>query len=166
MTFVLPLNSWFYLLFNVIVMLICWPLTIYRHSLATEVQVLIFNATLLLTVWDHFVIIFFEVFWSIKTLFQFLRLSWDTHPSMVYILMTTHWGLLAPNLVVSVVGGEGRTKLKTWVREVIRQGLVKASQSTGEHTAVAYHFSNSLAISRKAEFKFWAFVCKYSKQLK
>uniref|UniRef100_H3DCK7 Uncharacterized protein n=1 Tax=Tetraodon nigroviridis TaxID=99883 RepID=H3DCK7_TETNG len=62
---------------------------------------------------------------------HFLRLSWDTPPSMVYIMMTAHWGLRAPNLVVSVVGGEGRTKLKTWVREVIRQGLVKASQSTG-----------------------------------
>ncbi|XP_010749717.2 transient receptor potential cation channel subfamily M member 4 [Larimichthys crocea] len=61
----------------------------------------------------------------------FLRLSWDTPPSMVYTLMTAHWGLPAPNLVVSVVGGEGRTKLKTWVREVLRQGLVKASQSTG-----------------------------------
>ncbi|XP_072230099.1 transient receptor potential cation channel subfamily M member 4-like [Leuresthes tenuis] len=61
----------------------------------------------------------------------FLRLSWDTQPSMVYTLMTTHWGLPAPNLVVSVVGGEGRAKVKTWVREVLRQGLVKASQSTG-----------------------------------
>uniref|UniRef100_A0A3B4XAH5 Transient receptor potential cation channel, subfamily M, member 4b, tandem duplicate 1 n=1 Tax=Seriola lalandi dorsalis TaxID=1841481 RepID=A0A3B4XAH5_SERLL len=62
---------------------------------------------------------------------HFLRLSWDTSPSMVYTLMTAHWGLPAPNLVVSVVGGEGRTKVKTWVREVLRQGLVKASQSTG-----------------------------------
>ncbi|KAM9837818.1 transient receptor potential cation channel subfamily M member 4-like [Aulostomus maculatus] len=61
----------------------------------------------------------------------FLRMSWDTPPSMVYTLMTTHWGLPAPNLVVSVLGGEGRTKVKTWVREVLRQGLVKASQSTG-----------------------------------
>ncbi|XP_053269192.1 transient receptor potential cation channel subfamily M member 4 [Pleuronectes platessa] len=61
----------------------------------------------------------------------FLRMSWDTPPSMVYTLMTTHWGLPPPNLVVSVVGGEGRTKVKTWVREVLRQGLVKASQSTG-----------------------------------
>uniref|UniRef100_A0A8C2YXA9 Transient receptor potential cation channel, subfamily M, member 4b, tandem duplicate 1 n=1 Tax=Cyclopterus lumpus TaxID=8103 RepID=A0A8C2YXA9_CYCLU len=61
----------------------------------------------------------------------FLRLSWDTPPSMVYTLMTAHWGLPLPNLVVSVVGGEGRTKVKTWVREVLRQGLVKASQSTG-----------------------------------
>uniref|UniRef100_A0A667X605 Histidine rich calcium binding protein n=1 Tax=Myripristis murdjan TaxID=586833 RepID=A0A667X605_9TELE len=61
----------------------------------------------------------------------FLRMSWDTPPSMVYTLMTAHWGLPAPNLVVSVVGGEGRAKVKTWVREVLRQGLVKASQSTG-----------------------------------
>lgn len=61
----------------------------------------------------------------------FLRLSWDTPPSMVYTLMTVNWKLPSPNLVVSVVGGEGRTKVKTWVREVIRQGLVKASQSTG-----------------------------------
>ncbi|XP_032358536.1 transient receptor potential cation channel subfamily M member 4 [Etheostoma spectabile] len=61
----------------------------------------------------------------------FLRLSCDTPPAMVYSLMTAHWGLPIPNLVVSIVGGEGRTKVKTWVREVIRQGLVKASQSTG-----------------------------------
>ncbi|CAL1599365.1 unnamed protein product [Knipowitschia caucasica] len=61
----------------------------------------------------------------------FLRLSWDTSPEMVYTLMTVNWNLPAPNLVVSVVGGEGRAKVKTWVREVIRQGLVKASQSTG-----------------------------------
>lgn len=75
-------------------------------------------------------------FQSIKYPFclsQFLRLSWDTPPSMVYTLMTTHWGLPSPNLVVSVVGGEGRSKLKPWVREVLRQGLVKASQSTGKH---------------------------------
>ncbi|XP_041830488.1 transient receptor potential cation channel subfamily M member 4-like [Melanotaenia boesemani] len=61
----------------------------------------------------------------------FLRLSCDTQPSMIYNLMTNRWGLPAPNLVVSVVGGEGRTKMKKWVREVLRQGLVKASQSTG-----------------------------------
>ncbi|XP_037547333.1 transient receptor potential cation channel subfamily M member 4 [Nematolebias whitei] len=58
----------------------------------------------------------------------FLRLSWDSSPSMVYTMMTTHWNLPAPNLVVSVVGGESRTKVKTWVREVLRKGLVKASQ--------------------------------------
>ncbi|KAF3704475.1 Transient receptor potential cation channel subfamily M member 4 [Channa argus] len=62
---------------------------------------------------------------------HFLRLSWDTAPERVYNLITAQWGLPAPNLVVSVVGGEERTTMKTWVREVLRQGLVKASQSTG-----------------------------------
>uniref|UniRef100_A0A8C4ZH00 Transient receptor potential cation channel, subfamily M, member 4a n=1 Tax=Gadus morhua TaxID=8049 RepID=A0A8C4ZH00_GADMO len=61
----------------------------------------------------------------------FMRLANDTAPSIVYNLLTRHWGLPSPNLVVSVVGGEGMEKVKTWVREVLRQGLVKASQSTG-----------------------------------
>lgn len=75
-----------------------------------------------------------HVYFCLSRGYQFLRLSWDTNPSMVYTLMTAHWGLPSPNLVVSIVGGEGRTKVKTWVREVLRQGLVKASQSTGKHT--------------------------------
>ncbi|XP_062388181.1 transient receptor potential cation channel subfamily M member 4a [Sardina pilchardus] len=62
---------------------------------------------------------------------HFLRLSCDTAPQIVYTLMTAHWGIPAPNLVVSVVGGEGREALKPWVREVLRQGLVRAAQSTG-----------------------------------
>ncbi|KAM6957788.1 transient receptor potential cation channel subfamily M member 4a [Aplochiton taeniatus] len=61
----------------------------------------------------------------------FLRLSCDTPPQIVYTLMTAHWGVPSPNLVVSVVGGEGCVKVKSWVREIVRQGLVKAAQSTG-----------------------------------
>uniref|UniRef100_A0A673NHS2 Transient receptor potential cation channel, subfamily M, member 4a n=1 Tax=Sinocyclocheilus rhinocerous TaxID=307959 RepID=A0A673NHS2_9TELE len=61
----------------------------------------------------------------------FLRLAHDTPPDNVYSLMTSQWGLPIPNLVVSVVGGEGKEKVKPWVREVIRQGLVRAAQSTG-----------------------------------
>lgn len=62
---------------------------------------------------------------------KFLRLAHDTPPDNVYSLMTTQWGLPIPNLVVSVVGGEGKEKVKPWVRDVIRQGLVRAAQSTG-----------------------------------
>lgn len=65
---------------------------------------------------------------------QFLRLSWDTPPATVYSILTNHWGLPSPNLVVSVVGGVGKSKIKTWVREVLRQGLVRAAQSTGTNT--------------------------------
>ncbi|XP_019899977.2 transient receptor potential cation channel subfamily M member 4 isoform X2 [Esox lucius] len=62
---------------------------------------------------------------------NFVRLSCDTLPPVVYQLMTSHWGVRSPNLVVSVVGGGGNEKVKTWVREVLRQGLVRAAQSTG-----------------------------------
>ncbi|XP_077390713.1 transient receptor potential cation channel subfamily M member 4a [Festucalex cinctus] len=61
----------------------------------------------------------------------FLRLSCDTQPQFIYTLMTTYWALPSPNLVVSVVGGEGCENVKTWVREVLRNGLVRAAQSTG-----------------------------------
>ncbi|XP_076000430.1 transient receptor potential cation channel subfamily M member 4a [Genypterus blacodes] len=64
---------------------------------------------------------------------HFLRLSCDTPPEMVYTLMTAHWGLPFPNLVVSLVGGGGGggDRIKTWVRDVLRNGLVRAAQSTG-----------------------------------
>ncbi|KAF3699526.1 Transient receptor potential cation channel subfamily M member 4 [Channa argus] len=61
----------------------------------------------------------------------FLRLSCDTPPELVYKLMVTQWGLPSPNLVVSLVGCEGQEKMKTWVRDVLKNGLVKAAQSTG-----------------------------------
>uniref|UniRef100_A0AAY5F5E7 Transient receptor potential cation channel, subfamily M, member 4a n=1 Tax=Electrophorus electricus TaxID=8005 RepID=A0AAY5F5E7_ELEEL len=61
---------------------------------------------------------------------HFIRLSCDTPSKIIYDLMTSDWGLSAPNLVLSVVGG-GREKVKGWVREVLRQGLVRAAQSTG-----------------------------------
>ncbi|KAG7325505.1 hypothetical protein KOW79_011821 [Hemibagrus wyckioides] len=66
-----------------------------------------------------------------KKLSYFLRLSCDTPPAIVYSILTNHWDLQPPNLVVSVAGSGGRIKVKTWVREVLRQGLVKAAQSTG-----------------------------------
>uniref|UniRef100_A0A8C5G230 Transient receptor potential cation channel subfamily M member 4-like n=1 Tax=Gouania willdenowi TaxID=441366 RepID=A0A8C5G230_GOUWI len=62
---------------------------------------------------------------------HFLRLSCDTPPELVYTLMTSHWGLPSPNLVVSVVAGDGHEKIKPWVKDVLRNGLVRAAQSTG-----------------------------------
>ncbi|KAF7697684.1 hypothetical protein HF521_004194 [Silurus meridionalis] len=62
---------------------------------------------------------------------HFLRLSCDTPSPLVYALLTQHWALPSPNLVVSVVGGIGKEKVRSWVRDVVRQGLVRAAQSTG-----------------------------------
>ncbi|KAM9456871.1 transient receptor potential cation channel subfamily M member 4a isoform 2-T2 [Clarias gariepinus] len=61
----------------------------------------------------------------------FLRLAFDTPAHLVYNILTKNWGLPAPNLVLSVVGGVGQEKVRSWVREVVRQGLVRAAQGTG-----------------------------------
>lgn len=79
----------------------------------------------------------FSVF-IVPPFLQFLRLSNSTLTSRVYEMMTVHWKLTQPNLVVSVVGGEGRSKVRGWVREVLRQGLVKAAQSTGVLSFLVY----------------------------
>ncbi|GCC31326.1 hypothetical protein chiPu_0009783 [Chiloscyllium punctatum] len=62
---------------------------------------------------------------------KFVRLSSDTEPAIVYTLITQFWGIPPPNLVVSVVGGERSLKMKTWLKDILRRGLVKAAQSTG-----------------------------------
>ncbi|KAG9471145.1 hypothetical protein GDO78_015679, partial [Eleutherodactylus coqui] len=62
---------------------------------------------------------------------KFIRLSNETDPSTVYNLITHTWRIPPPNLVVSVVGGDGDFKMKTSLKDILRKGLVKAAQSTG-----------------------------------
>ncbi|KAM4651905.1 transient receptor potential cation channel subfamily M member 4 isoform 2-T2 [Discoglossus pictus] len=62
---------------------------------------------------------------------KFIRLSNDTDSAVVYNLITHHWKIPPPNLVVSVVGGDGDFKMQTWLKDILRKGLVKAAQSTG-----------------------------------
>ncbi|XP_041633671.1 transient receptor potential cation channel subfamily M member 4-like isoform X2 [Cheilinus undulatus] len=62
---------------------------------------------------------------------NFLRLSCDSDPKEAYKLITGLWKLPSPNLVVSVVEGEGREEIKPWVRDFLRNVLVRAAQSTG-----------------------------------
>lgn len=64
---------------------------------------------------------------------QFLRLSDRTDPATVYSLVTRTWGFRAPNLVVSVLGGSGGPVLQTWLQDLLRRGLVRAAQSTGDY---------------------------------
>ncbi|XP_054850882.1 transient receptor potential cation channel subfamily M member 4 [Eublepharis macularius] len=62
---------------------------------------------------------------------KFIRLSDTSNPAAAYALVTNHWKIPHPNLVVSVVGGEGEVRVRSWLKDVLRKGLVKAAQSTG-----------------------------------
>lgn len=68
---------------------------------------------------------------------QYVRVSSDTPPRVIYHLMTQHWGLDAPNLLISVTGGAKNFVMKPRLKNIFRQGLVKVAQTTGKrHSTV------------------------------
>uniref|UniRef100_A0A8D0EZ90 Transient receptor potential cation channel subfamily M member 2 n=1 Tax=Strix occidentalis caurina TaxID=311401 RepID=A0A8D0EZ90_STROC len=62
---------------------------------------------------------------------KYVRVSSDTPPRVIYHLMTQHWGLDAPNLLISVTGGAKNFIMKPRLKNIFRQGLVKVAQTTG-----------------------------------
>lgn len=47
-----------------------------------------------------------------------------------------------------MVGGEGHGKIKMWVRDVLRNGLVRAAQSTGKNLEIPAGSSMEMFIQR------------------
>ncbi|XP_027993215.2 transient receptor potential cation channel subfamily M member 5 [Eptesicus fuscus] len=62
---------------------------------------------------------------------RFVKVPSSVAPSVLFDLLMAEWHLPAPNLVVSLVGTERPVTMKSWLRDVLRKGLVKAAQSTG-----------------------------------
>lgn len=63
---------------------------------------------------------------------QFVKVPSGVAPSVLFDLLLAEWQLPVPNLVVSLAGEERPFAVKSWLRDVLRNGLVKAAQSTGE----------------------------------
>ncbi|XP_078539582.1 transient receptor potential cation channel subfamily M member 5 [Lissotriton helveticus] len=61
----------------------------------------------------------------------FVKVPSTINPEVLFDLMINEWNLPAPNLVVSLVGGDENFHMKSWLRDIMRKGLVKAAQSTG-----------------------------------
>lgn len=74
-----------------------------------------------------------------------MRVSSDTPPRVIYHLMTQHWGLDAPNLLISVTGGAKNFVMKPRLKNIFRQGLVKVAQTTGKSCCTAQKASPVLA---------------------
>ncbi|MEE6490342.1 hypothetical protein FKM82_015849 [Ascaphus truei] len=62
---------------------------------------------------------------------KYVRVSSDTPSDVLYHLMTEHWGLELPNLLISVTGGAKNFRMKMRLKNIFRRGLVKAAQTTG-----------------------------------
>ncbi|XP_028925185.1 transient receptor potential cation channel subfamily M member 2 isoform X2 [Ornithorhynchus anatinus] len=62
---------------------------------------------------------------------KYVRVSLDTPSRVIYHLMTQHWGLDVPNLLISVTGGAKNFNMKLRLKSIFRRGLVKVAQTTG-----------------------------------
>uniref|UniRef100_A0A8C4YLQ5 Transient receptor potential cation channel subfamily M member 2 n=1 Tax=Gopherus evgoodei TaxID=1825980 RepID=A0A8C4YLQ5_9SAUR len=62
---------------------------------------------------------------------KYVRVSADTPPCIIYQLMTQHWGLDVPNLLISVTGGAKNFNMMPRLKNIFRRGLVKVAQTTG-----------------------------------
>lgn len=62
---------------------------------------------------------------------KYIRLSCDTDSETLYDLMTQHWHLKTPNLVISVTGGAKNFALKPRMRKIFSR-LIYIAQSKGK----------------------------------
>lgn len=63
---------------------------------------------------------------------QYVRVSTDTSPEILYQLLTEQWKLSPPNLLISVTGGAKNFYLKARLKNVFHRGLIKVAQTTGQ----------------------------------
>ncbi|XP_056610904.1 LOW QUALITY PROTEIN: transient receptor potential cation channel subfamily M member 2 [Triplophysa dalaica] len=62
---------------------------------------------------------------------KYVRVSTDTSPESLYELMTEHWKLRPPNLLISVTGGAKNFSIKSQLKDKFRRGLIKVAKTTG-----------------------------------
>ena len=61
---------------------------------------------------------------------QYVRVSIDTPIEVLYELMTKHWKLRPPNLLISVTGGSHNFYMRTRLKKMFRRGLIKVAKTT------------------------------------
>ncbi|XP_056145143.1 transient receptor potential cation channel subfamily M member 2 [Lampris incognitus] len=82
---------------------------------------------------------------------KYVRVSTDTPPEVLYQLLTEHWNLTPPNLLISVTGGAKNFYLKAHLKSMFHRGLIKVAQTTGAwiitggtHTGVMKHVGQAV----------------------
>ncbi|KAF4801614.1 Transient receptor potential cation channel subfamily M member 5 [Turdus rufiventris] len=72
---------------------------------------------------------------------KFMKVQSTVHPGIIFEVMLNKWKLPAPNLVISLVGGEENFQMKPWLRDSLKKGFIKAAESTG-----AWIFTSALRV--------------------
>ena len=63
--------------------------------------------------------------------FQYVRISTDTDPELIWRLLIEEWHLYPPQLLISVTGGAKRFEMKDRIMDRLKKGLIDAAVSTG-----------------------------------
>lgn len=87
----------------------------------------------ILVITDEWLFYMFFIYFIL--LLQYVRVSSNTPPRVIYQLMTQHWGLDVPNLLISVTGGAKNFNMKLRLKSIFRRGLVKVAQTTGKRSS-------------------------------
>ncbi|XP_048577809.1 transient receptor potential cation channel subfamily M member 7 isoform X2 [Nematostella vectensis] len=66
-----------------------------------------------------------------KSRAKYIRVEHETDPRDLLTLLTKQWGLSLPKLLISVTGGAKSFVLHPKLKQVLRQGLLKAARTTG-----------------------------------
>ncbi|NWX55265.1 TRPM5 protein, partial [Promerops cafer] len=72
---------------------------------------------------------------------KFMKVQSTIHPGIIFEVMLNKWKLPAPNLVISLVGGEENFQMKPWLRDTLKKEFIKAAESTG-----AWIFTSALRV--------------------
>ncbi|KAM9342245.1 transient receptor potential cation channel subfamily M member 2 [Pholidichthys leucotaenia] len=82
---------------------------------------------------------------------KYARVSTDTSTDILYHLLTDHWKLSPPNLLISVTGGAKNFFMKAHLKNLFHRGLIKVAQTTGAwiitggtHTGVMKHVGQAV----------------------
>ncbi|XP_057278293.1 transient receptor potential cation channel subfamily M member 8 isoform X3 [Pezoporus wallicus] len=85
---------------------------------------------------------------------KYIRLSCDTDSETLYDLMTQHWHLKTPNLVISVTGGAKNFALKPRMRKIFSRLIYIAQSKGGTHYGLMKYIGEVVrdnTISRSSE---------------
>lgn len=108
-----------------------------------------------------FILAFLSAFHS-----QYMRVSTDTNPEILYQLLTEQWRLSPPNLLISVTGGAKNFYLKARLNNMFNRGLIKVAQTTGEPhmyskglPMISQNICECMCFMNMCSYGVWAYAC-------
>lgn len=86
---------------------------------------------------------------------QYVRVSADTRPEVLYRLLTEQWKLSPPNLLISVTGGAKNFYLKGRLKSMFHRGIIKVAQTTGEPARERESVQSVYSVLTCTHIRYW-----------